>query len=212
MSEQVISRPPLLEAWMHFRRNRSALAGLTVLILIILGAIFGPILYPTDPVEMVWAPFSPPGEQGFLLGTDYLGRDLMAMIINGAKVSLLIGLAAAVHAGFEQLRAQAEATAQVHVVSAYALSADAEKAIAEAVQARFKRAVTVTAAVDASLIAGAVIRVGDAVVDLSARGRLNRLALDLAPISHISPICLISSQARKCFTLLVTVKNQPMLR
>ena len=32
--------------------------------------------------------------QGFLLGTDYLGRDLFAMIINGAKVSLLIGLAA----------------------------------------------------------------------------------------------------------------------
>ena len=45
---------------------------------------------------MVWAPFSPPGENGFLLGTDYLGRDLLAMIINGARVSLLIGLAAAI--------------------------------------------------------------------------------------------------------------------
>lgn len=113
-----------------------------------------------------------------LLGAD-LGHDFanfVRILVHNGR----IGLAAAVHAGFEQLRAQAEATAQVHVVSAYALSADAEKAIAEAVQARFKRAVTVTAAVDASLIAGAVIRVGDAVVDLSARGRLNRLALDLA--------------------------------
>ena len=79
-----------------FLGNYAAVAALGVLVLIVIGAIFGPYLYPTDPFEMVWAPFSPPGEQGFLLGTDYLGRDLFAMIINGAKVSLLIGLAAAV--------------------------------------------------------------------------------------------------------------------
>lgn len=90
------AQSPFSEAWSMFRRNHSALLGLVVLSLITLGAIFGPYLYPTDPFEMVWAPFSPPGEEGFLLGTDYLGRDLMAMIINGAKVSLLIGLSAAV--------------------------------------------------------------------------------------------------------------------
>ena len=44
---------------------------------------------------MVWAPFSPPGQDGFLLGTDYLGRDLMAALIHGARVSILIGFAAA---------------------------------------------------------------------------------------------------------------------
>ena len=90
------ARSPFAEAWSMFLGNYAAVAALGVLALIVFGAIFGPILYPTDPFEMVWAPFSPPGEQGFLLGTDYLGRDLMAMIINGAKVSLLIGLAAAV--------------------------------------------------------------------------------------------------------------------
>jgi peptide/nickel transport system permease protein len=79
-----------------FRRNHAAVAALVVLGLIVIGAIIGPFLYPTDPFEMVWAPFSPPGAEGFLLGTDYLGRDLMAMIINGARVSLIIGLAAAV--------------------------------------------------------------------------------------------------------------------
>lgn len=89
------AQSPLSEAWSMFRRNHAALVALFVLILIVLTAIFGPVLYPTDPFEMVWAPFSPPGENGFLLGTDYLGRDLLAMIINGAKVSLLIGLAAA---------------------------------------------------------------------------------------------------------------------
>ena len=87
---------PFTEAWSMFRKNKSAVGALGLLTLITFGAIFGPYLYPTDPFEMVWMPFSPPGQEGFLLGTDYLGRDLLAMIINGAKVSLMIGLSAAV--------------------------------------------------------------------------------------------------------------------
>jgi len=94
------ARSPLSEAWEMFRRNHAAVAALVVLGLIVIGAIIGPFLYPTDPFEMVWAPFSPPGAEGFLLGTDYLGRDLMAMIIYGARVSLIIGLAAAVVSSF----------------------------------------------------------------------------------------------------------------
>lgn len=89
------AQSPFSEAWGMFRRNHAALVALFVLAVIVFMAIFGPLLYPTDPFEMVWAPFSPPGQEGFLLGTDYLGRDLLAMVINGAKVSLLIGLAAA---------------------------------------------------------------------------------------------------------------------
>ena len=44
---------------------------------------------------MVWAPFSYPGEEGFLLGTDYLGRDILAAMMVGGQVSMAIGLAAA---------------------------------------------------------------------------------------------------------------------
>ncbi len=99
MSNEVMTtvraRSPLAEAWDMFVRNHAAVAALIVLFLITIGAVAGPYLYPTDPFDMVWSPFSPPGEHGFLLGTDYLGRDLLAMIINGARVSLLIGLAAA---------------------------------------------------------------------------------------------------------------------
>lgn len=90
------ARSPLSEAWEMFRRNHAAMAGLFVLVLIVIGAVIGPILYPTDPFEMVWAPFSRPGEEGFLLGTDYLGRDLVAQILNGARVTLVIGLSAAI--------------------------------------------------------------------------------------------------------------------
>ena len=89
------ARPPIAEAWEMFRKNHAAVAALIVLILIVLAAIFGPALYGTDPFDMVWAPFSPPGVDGFLLGTDYLGRDLTALILSGARVSLVIGLAAA---------------------------------------------------------------------------------------------------------------------
>jgi peptide/nickel transport system permease protein len=69
--------------------------GLIVLGIVIFTAIFGPAIYGIDPFEMVWAPFSPPGVDGYILGTDYLGRDLMAGIINGARVSIIIGLSAA---------------------------------------------------------------------------------------------------------------------
>jgi peptide/nickel transport system permease protein len=70
-------------------------AGLVVLLLIVGVAVFGPMLYPGDPFDMVWVPFTPPGEEGYLLGTDYLGRDLLSLLIHGAKVSLTVGIAAA---------------------------------------------------------------------------------------------------------------------
>ncbi|MBL4768092.1 MAG: ABC transporter permease [Rhodobacteraceae bacterium] len=89
------ARSPMAEATEMFLKNHAAVAALIVLIVIVLGAIFGPALYGTDPYDMVWAPFSPPGEEGFLFGTDYLGRDLVAMILAGARVSIVIGLAAA---------------------------------------------------------------------------------------------------------------------
>lgn len=89
------AQSPLAESFGRFRRNYSAMVALVILSLIVLAAIFGPLVYPTDPFEMVWAPFSPPGVDGFTLGTDYLGRDLMAQIIGGSRVSIVIGLSAA---------------------------------------------------------------------------------------------------------------------
>ena len=89
-------RHPFAEAAGMFFRNYSAVAGLAVLLVIVAAALVGPWLYPTDPFEMVWAPLTPPGEGGFLLGTDYLGRDLLAGIVHGGRVTLAIGLSAAV--------------------------------------------------------------------------------------------------------------------
>ncbi len=87
---------PLAEMARMFFRNHAAVAGLALLVFIIAFTFVGPYLHPTDPFEMVWAPFSPPGEEGFLLGTDYLGRDILAAMMVGGQVSMAIGLSAAV--------------------------------------------------------------------------------------------------------------------
>lgn len=87
----------LSEFWHRYRQNRAAIAGAAVLFLVVLVAILGPILYPTDPFAMVGRPFSPPFGK-FPLGTDVSGRDILAGIVHGAGVSLLIGSAAALSA------------------------------------------------------------------------------------------------------------------
>ena len=93
--EIIKAKHPVAEAAEMFFINYAAIAALVVLSFIILMAIFGPTLYAVDPFDMVWMPFSPPGEEGFLFGTDYLGRDLLAAIIHGSRVSIIIGLSAA---------------------------------------------------------------------------------------------------------------------
>jgi len=86
---------PFTEAARMFAANYAAVAGLLVLAIIIVVSLLGPFLYTVDPWEMVWSPFSPPGAKGFLLGTDYLGRDLVAQIIHGGRATIAVGCAAA---------------------------------------------------------------------------------------------------------------------
>ena len=86
---------PIKEIFQTFFKSYSAVTGLVILIGIAVMGFIGPLFYPTDPFDMVWMPFSPPGADGFLLGTDYLGRDILSQIINGARVSIAIGFSAA---------------------------------------------------------------------------------------------------------------------
>ena len=86
---------PVKEIFQTFFKSYSAVTGLIILIGIAVMGFIGPLFYPTDPFDMVWMPFSPPGADGFLLGTDYLGRDILTQIINGARVSIAIGFSAA---------------------------------------------------------------------------------------------------------------------
>lgn len=91
----VLPDRPLVEIWRMFFANKAAVFGLVLWLLVILTAFLGPAIYHSDPFEMVGAPMTPPGEE-FLLGTDYLGRDVLAGIIHGASVTLAIGFSATI--------------------------------------------------------------------------------------------------------------------
>ncbi len=82
--------------WNRYKRNRSAVAGLIILALVIVMAATAHLIYPDDPFRLVGRSMSGPGENGFLLGSDSLGRDVAAGIAHGAKTSLLIGLLATI--------------------------------------------------------------------------------------------------------------------
>src|SRR3979409_2371199 len=74
-------------------RNPSGLIGLIILVIAIFLAVLGPMFFPNSPWRMVQRPFLPPFTQSAVpLGTDALGRDVLAGIIYGARVSLLVGM------------------------------------------------------------------------------------------------------------------------
>jgi peptide/nickel transport system permease protein len=86
--------------------HRGFTLGAVILALIVLGALFAPLLAPHDPyAQDVLQRMKPPvwmakGTWEHLLGTDKLGRDYLSRLLYGARISLVIGLAAAVISGF----------------------------------------------------------------------------------------------------------------
>ena len=77
----------------RFARNRGALIGLAILLVVVVFAVVAPSLYPQSPWRMVGRPFMAPfALDRFPLGTDTLGRDIAAGMVHGARVSLTIGL------------------------------------------------------------------------------------------------------------------------
>jgi peptide/nickel transport system permease protein len=86
---------PLSEALRVFKKNIPSLVGTALLFGIFLTVTIGPFLYQADPYEIVSAPMTKPGDADFVLGTDYLGRDILAGIIYGGRATLAVGIVAA---------------------------------------------------------------------------------------------------------------------
>ncbi len=80
------------DAWTEFRRNKLAVFGLIAMVLLILAVLFGPYLYPTDPqyIDLAEASLSP--RPGHLFGTDDLGRDGLARILYGGRITVAVGI------------------------------------------------------------------------------------------------------------------------
>ena len=78
-------------------RDRRGLLGFGIILVFSLLALAAPIVAPYSPYAFPapGRPYSPPGRQ-FLLGTDYLGEDVLSEIIYGARVSMLVGILVAI--------------------------------------------------------------------------------------------------------------------
>jgi peptide/nickel transport system permease protein len=79
-----------------FLRNPTFIAGLAILAVFVLIALFAGLISPGDPQDMVAQPLLWPGDDAqYPLGTDSLGRDVLAQLVYGTRASLLVGVAAA---------------------------------------------------------------------------------------------------------------------
>src|SRR3989442_4204313 len=84
----------MVEGWQRFQRHRAAVAGLGLLLLLSALALTGPLLTPYDPAGQILSAALQPVSAAHPLGTDHLGRDLLARLLYGGRLSLLIGFLA----------------------------------------------------------------------------------------------------------------------
>lgn len=105
-----------LSLWRRYARSAGSVVGLVILLLLIVMSIFPDLFTSIDPnAQDIYHPFSPIGENGHLLGSDQLGRDLYSRLVYGIHVTLgaallslgvalLIGVPAGLFAGYRQGR------------------------------------------------------------------------------------------------------------
>ena len=118
---------------------------------------------------------------GFI--ADVAGPDLNAGMQNFVRVlseNHRLTLLPAIAARYETLRSAVENTMDVEVISAVALDAAQQENLGRALSVRLKRQVRIRNSVDSTLLGGAMVRAGDLVIDGSLKGRLERLATELA--------------------------------
>lgn len=92
--EQKAIRTPTQEIWRRFKRNKLGIAGLIIVSILVIVAIFAPWISPYDPYKVSFDESLHPPSAKHLLGTDLLGRDILSRIIWGSRVSLEVGIVA----------------------------------------------------------------------------------------------------------------------
>jgi peptide/nickel transport system permease protein len=110
MAETTSIPRPKMTSWLGSRlpravRHSGLVIGTIILVLILFGAIFAPLLTPYNPYEqdllnrMTPPAFMEGGAWDHPLGTDKFGRDYLARLLYGARISLFVGIAAALISG-----------------------------------------------------------------------------------------------------------------
>lgn len=83
---------PWQMAWRRFRKNKLAMFGAIVLTILILSAVFAPVISPYQLDDMDYTQVNKPPSAQHWLGTDQLGRDYFTRMLYGARVSLQVGV------------------------------------------------------------------------------------------------------------------------
>ncbi len=89
-------RSQLAEVWRRLKKNRMAMMGLFIIFLLLLMVIFADVMFNYDEVvikQNVASRMQPPSSEHWL-GTDEFGRDILARIVHGSRVSLAVGVIA----------------------------------------------------------------------------------------------------------------------
>ncbi|KFI33599.1 peptide ABC transporter [Haematobacter missouriensis] len=93
------AKPPRsqwVDIWRQFRSHKGALIGAMVFLLIVFGVVFGPYLWHADPTTIDIRARNQGPSLLHPLGTDQLGRDMLARMMSGGRVSVAVGLTAMV--------------------------------------------------------------------------------------------------------------------
>jgi len=81
--------------WSAFKRHKAGVAGIIIVLILVLSAIFADWIAPYRPTDTTAGlPFSPPSRSN-PFGTDNLGRDIFSGVVHGGRVSLMVGITAA---------------------------------------------------------------------------------------------------------------------
>ena len=94
--KQYKKKSRLQETWHRFLRNKLAVIGLFIFVFIILAALAAPLIanYDTDAIRINVPNRLRSPSAGHIFGTDEMGRDIMARIVHGARISLVVGCSA----------------------------------------------------------------------------------------------------------------------
>jgi peptide/nickel transport system permease protein len=82
------------DAWLRFKRDRTAVLGTILLAVIVLAVIFGPIIYPIPINRIDFSQSAEPPSWQHLFGTNDLGQDQLARVLQGGRISLTVGITA----------------------------------------------------------------------------------------------------------------------
>jgi ABC-type dipeptide/oligopeptide/nickel transport system permease subunit len=94
LTNVALARPLRKDVWRRFKRNRLAMVGLVILVVLVLTAVFAPLIAPDSITQRDSGHFREGPSARHYFGTDTIGRDVFSRVVFGARVSLKIGILA----------------------------------------------------------------------------------------------------------------------